>query len=310
MLKSEWEEAYEAEKRMQQNPLPAIAGAEARAYVRFNDRGMPLTQTVNPIEYEYKPKGFQLGVILSYDPSLTERCPWTVLLANSKGDLAEKKPNIALADSDEVSVDYSRNVPVIYSRTYDCFTTMGADNNLHFVGIDSTGHIQVWQVAVVSQHGEYFATLQKLFEYSAIWNDEEGFVEFPGVEWPQLKEWLAKQFIDWRQGPEEDGVLPEAISAEDTSMEDELEDEAEDVGVVVFYNLARGMGVIKMKNGVIARVHWTQLNELRYLFAGELVKVRELVDAEKIQGIYSDRKTNFKWEARGVTLIEQAVEAA
>ena len=224
-----------------------------------------------------------------------KRSPFAVFVADHDGRLHEKRP-ISYFDNDfgnTVSI-FRRGVPVIFSDKHECYTTIGGNNSLHVVSIDSTGRIEVWQVAVVSQEGQFFGKRLKLFADHAVWDAQNESVDIPGVEWPQLKLWLLDQFKNWEQG--EDGILPEEAPV----VEEPL------TGGVKWYNLALGLGVVMTPGGDVARVHWTQapLREegLRYLLAGETIVIGEVVNAQQVQKIHSDRQTGFQWEARQVEL--------
>ncbi|MFA6227579.1 MAG: hypothetical protein WC668_00105 [Patescibacteria group bacterium] len=303
-------------KTMQeQGVIPAIDGAEVVVYAQFVVDGVlnniPLSVGVTPLEEcPENPCRFMLDVT-TFTPTEVPSKPWMVLLANGRGDLVEKRARSLINDGRETAVNFNRTVPVTWSEKHKCFTTMPQTNNLHLIGIDSLGRIVIWQAAIVSQMGKFFATLQKIGEHQAIWNGAG--VYFPTVDWPQLNDWLAAQFMGWEQG--EDGLLPEETlilnpppplpsmnCVEEGGM-------AESYSVVLFWNLSRGFGAIAMPNGEVARVHWTQVplreDGLAYLKCGEWVKYAEVIPAQQIQDIHGEgRETSFQWEARGI-LVEQ-----
>jgi len=269
-----------------------------------------MTGEVTPLEEcPDNPCRMLLDVTTFTPVELTFR-PWTVLLADGKGNLVEKRSGNWAKGDREVTVNFNRIVPVSWSDKHGCFTSKSQDNNLHLVGIDSLGRVQIWQAAIVSQYGEFFATLQKIGEHQAVWNGAG--VYFPTVDWPQLNDWLAAQFVGWQQN--EDGILPEEALMLNPPPPPpsiscvEVGEVVSDHSVVLFWNLSRGFGAIAMPDGEVARVHWTQVplreDGLAYLKRGEWVKYNELVSAQQIQDTHGeDRKTSFQWEARVVTLL-------
>ncbi|MFA6594099.1 MAG: hypothetical protein WCT16_02465 [Candidatus Buchananbacteria bacterium] len=269
---------------------------------------IPLLKEVIPLEEcPENPQRMTLDVTTFTPVGLSSR-PWTVLLADGRGELVEKRAGGFVNNGREIVTNFSRKVPVGWSEKYECFTTKPQDNNLHLVGIDSLGRIVVYQAAIVSQEGKFFATLQQLGAHQAVWNGAG--VCFPTVDWPQLNDWLTERFDDWQQG--EDGILPEPSPLLSNCADEK--GRATNRSVVLFWNLARGFGAIKTPSGIVARVHWTQAPQrdgLRYLKRGELAEYFGLVPAQQTQAIHgSSHETSFKWEARGMILSESEFDGS
>lgn len=168
-------------------------------------------------------------------------------------------------------------------------------NKISLLEIGERGHLTLWEVALISQRGEFFLTTQKAREVRWFRADS-GVLACPTwKDWPQMHAFIEPLLLD--------AELPSIL---EYMRENEAVPNAADLepntGRVIWYNLANGLGAILAPTGEEARVHWTQIaprGRLAYLAKGERVSFKEL--RKPIQtGLYT---TTFLWEAVGVKAL-------
>ncbi len=172
-------------------------------------------------------------------------------------------------------------------------------NSLRLVEEKPRGLFEVWEVALISQMGNFFLTVQKNFEMRACRDGEQ--VVFPGFEnWPHGGELEAIQ----------DFVLPllagkfEELESLDSCQQPQADASANGLdqrtGQVLWWNYAQGLGAILTSKGP-ARVRWWNIAKrprLAFLEQGE--KVRYIRLLRPVTRHY----THFEWEAMGVRAVE------
>jgi cold shock CspA family protein len=162
-------------------------------------------------------------------------------------------------------------------------------NNLRFVEWDMNGMVRIWEVAVISQAGNFFLTIQETYKVCCYRSDDKIICpEFPN--WPQMVNFLAtllqeqinnlRTLSEFRPGPR---PSTKGLGPKD--------------GLVRWFNFAMGYGAILTKRGV-ARVYWSNIQRngrLAYLEPGGMVNFTSLCPPEG--------ETQFKWEAIGVKSV-------
>jgi cold shock CspA family protein len=179
------------------------------------------------------------------------------------------------------------------------FHTEYPNNHLRLLVIGKKGNIQIWEIALISQDGEFFVTQQKVWNTYCYNNYER--VSCPLFEgpkgWPQMVE-ILKGLLSNRI--DRIALVSEA-KEEDVNLDNTVVLEAK-MGVVVWFNQAQGFGVIKTNQGP-ARVHWTNIDRKNsrraYLEPKETVNFKQLVPPRITKG----RKTAMNFDAVGISPV-------
>ena len=144
------------------------------------------------------------------------------------------------------------------------------DNNIRLLEVLSEGRFRIWEVALVSQGGDFFVTVQKTYE-AYCYRDGEKFACPQFAKWPQLVAFLEKLF----EGKVDELPLVASYQPEPKTSTEGL---APSTGKVLWFNFAQGVGAIITSKGT-ARVHWTQVakrGRRAYLLPGESVRYSSL----------------------------------
>ncbi|MBI1957084.1 MAG: cold shock domain-containing protein [Candidatus Niyogibacteria bacterium] len=177
-------------------------------------------------------------------------------------------------------------------------------NKLQLLEVDERGRLVRWEVALVSQNGEFFLTTQKARDMACGWDGDAFLCGALEKSWPQLYDFV----VDFLSGRYDlFARLPDIQEYLDAvGKESELPDASRFIfishtGYVLWYNLANGLGAILTADGE-ARVHWTQIaprERFAYLEKGEMVSFQGLRKPDT----GGSRSTSFKHEAVGVTAL-------
>jgi cold shock CspA family protein len=160
----------------------------------------------------------------------------------------------------------------------------------------NTGAVTLWSIAVISQKGEFFLTIQRGNE-SRCHKDGGGNITYPDFEeeWPELNEYLL-------------GLLPYSVNpvahVNDYTIDEEIPvtGMADDEGIVQWYDEAQGVGSIATNKGD-AKVHWSQIERRpRRAFLAPEERVR-FSGLRKPKNTHVGRETTFGIEAVGVTVV-------
>jgi len=189
------------------------------------------------------------------------------------------------------NLTYKLTIPVRKSEDGEFFTPY-PQNNLRLLKLDPNGQFQIWEIAVISQHGKFFLTTQKTI--GATCYRDGGNVTMPAVKWPQLL-----TFLQGRLKPDN---LP-LIAQYRRAPAQVLENLSSNEGLVLWFNIAQGIGAIVTGEGIV-RVHWSEINRgngyhLQFLKSGERIKFTHL---QKLTHTGKNRPTKFGWEVHGVRL--------
>lgn len=183
-------------------------------------------------------------------------------------------------------------------RVNDLFFTRYPANNLRLLKLEPNGEFHIWEIAVISQNSDFFLTVQETYSGSCYRSDDG--LACPRVnKWPQMVQLLA-DIIG------EAGLtgLPDLISYREDTVPP-FYTYGGDRGVVLWWNLASGLGCIQAEQGQ-ARVHWTQVPKrprLAFLAKNERVTFEKVESPTiRVRPDGSQRPTGFKLEAKGVQL--------
>lgn len=228
-------------------------------------------------------------------------------VVDGKKNVNTLKPMKAEEDEDIV---WERKISVFYSppRVLTLDRTVGGneglsytrypDNHVKVARIARDGKIEVWEIAVISQGGDFFVTIQRLYEAQAF-GGKDSPLKIPtfDIKWPQLAALLRTI------------VTTLNLSLETKPVQEEVEKDLaeglqEGQARVVWFNSANGVGSVVLQDGSQARVHWSQISKRelgrRYLIAGENVAYKEL-RTPTLSPSY--RQTGFQKEVVGVILV-------
>ncbi|MEK7555643.1 MAG: hypothetical protein AAB516_02400 [Patescibacteria group bacterium] len=193
---------------------------------------------------------------------------------------------------------FSRKISLETNGNGICHTKY-PNNNLRLLKLDSDGQLEIWEIALISQDGEFFVTTQKTYAAKFYWDTEGGKVVCPRFEkkWPQVVE-MAKGLLS-------KNVILNSVKKYESDLAEERKERANlnvpkepKTGRVLWWNCAQGFGLIRISNGEVARIHWSEVVRcalLSYLKEGEEVRY---------DGLRVPRgNTSFKKEAIGVMPI-------
>lgn len=200
---------------------------------------------------------------------------------------------------------YRQKVPIKLSLEKVAHTEY-ASNNLRALKLYADGRTELWEIALVSQAGNFFLTVQRTYNVRCYYhNGEEGIVcpyfQTTPHEWPQLVAILKQLFA------EDVGIgsltRGKRYEPEQTPSSDGL---APNMARVVWWNAAQGFGMVMTPEGP-ARLHWSQVtprNRIVLLEPDELVRyaaIRTPVHKKPPKdSTAKDRTTSFQREVVGV----------
>lgn len=173
------------------------------------------------------------------------------------------------------------------------FHTEYPQNNLRLLHLQPGGRLDFWEIAIVSQKGQFFLTRQLTYQ-------SQCFRQGKRVLCPRFERWdsliqALNRLPGLRQILKELPCLPKNHVR---PLESHSPIRKDNRGIVLWFNLAQGKGAIETKYGH-ASVHWSEIHRpeslLRYLKAGEMVTFYGLRFPK------SRRPTSFKREAVGVS---------
>jgi len=190
---------------------------------------------------------------------------------------------------------YVADIQVKWSDKKKCLHTEYPFNNLRVLRL-SGNVVEEWEFSVTSQGGKFFLSEQKVYTWT-VWRNglTIGSFEKGLDDWPQMLKTL------WHLFGAKVNALPcytDALVIDEPEMPEEF---AENQGRVIWWNEAKGLGVLNTSKGQ-ARVHWTQVTpspRKRSLTTGMLVSYKELAEPKTNPG----QSTSFEYEAKGVAKV-------
>jgi hypothetical protein len=168
---------------------------------------------------------------------------------------------------------YQTKVQVVRDMKGFCCTKY-PDNHMRLLELIKGGKFRVWEIALVSQHGHFFLTTQRVYEASCYRNGQQivcPYFEGEPHKWPQLVQLLRQLLIERM-------VELKPISEHLPDPKPSADGLFLGTGRVLWWNFAQGLGAIITPEGV-ARVHWSNVvprGRLAFLTRGEIVRYRSL----------------------------------
>lgn len=156
--------------------------------------------------------------------------------------------------------------------------------------------VVIWEIAIISQRGDFFLTCQKIYR-GDLYRDGENIFCPQLANWTSLLEWIGRLVKINKLPPIDE--LRDYSPRENTRL-----DINPGQGVVEYFNLASGVGRILTHKGQLVVVHWSQVignpgAHLRCLETGDLIQYSCLIKPKK------DPQKNLL-EAMGVKVIASA----
>lgn len=215
-----------------------------------------------------------------------------------------KKDWLPFEDPDGSGRLYEKKVTIKLSLEQTPHTEY-TSNHLRMLKLYGNGRTELWEVALVSQGGNFFLTVQRTYDVRCYYhNGEEGIVcsyfQTKPHEWPQLVAILKQLFTEevgignltrgkryqLEQEPSSDGLAPNTAR-------------------VIWWNVAQGFGMVMTPEGP-ALLHWSQVtprNRIVLLESNELVKytgIQPPVHKKPPKdSTAKERKTSFEREIVG-----------
>lgn len=214
-----------------------------------------------------------------------------VFLTDGTGKVQLKKNETPASRIGEVGRMFRLNIPIVPLGDGSYAYTKYPYNVIRLLDVGSGGAFAIWEISLISQHGEFFLVANKTTE-SKVLHRDSGMV-CPALDFaPHVRGYVCQQYAERRS---------ELASAEDTPETVMVDEFQPYMGRVLWWSTPQGFGAILTLQGE-ARVHWTQVRRLAgkraYLIAGEVVKFVDLKAPHQ-----SGRPTRFTLEAVGVTPI-------
>ena len=170
-------------------------------------------------------------------------------------------------------------------------------NTIGIAEITSDGKVTIHYVALISQNGDFFVTVQEMYKGQCYYAVENGYSVCGFAKWPQLAELVKAACLKMK--------LEEILASPPTATEREKEPEPlaadlpQNVGRVLWFDASSGVGAVIIHNDV-ARVHWSQItrsDRRKFLLVGEYVSFTTIDPIDS-----SD--TTFKIEVRDIDVID------
>jgi hypothetical protein len=175
-------------------------------------------------------------------------------------------------------------------------------NHLRVLKLYADGRTELWEIALISQDGNFFLTTQRTYAVRCYYqNGDEGVVCPYFQKWPQLVTILKQLFT------EEVGIrnMTRGIQYQ-PEPQPSPNGLASNTARVLWWNAAQGFGMVVTPEGP-ARLHWSQVtphDRIVLLEPDELVKyvaIRTPVHKKSPKGSNAkERKTSFQREVVGV----------
>lgn len=242
-------------KRVKQNS-PNTVLIDQRIIVEIFKNG-------DPIDMEMvAEKNGELGKFTAQDnimlqarviPTLAPQMPgrFICLSADGQHKVTEKKDH---SSQDGVSI-YRSNIP-IKATSNKGGQTVPVDpyasypsNHIKVIEMFKNGHLKIWEIAVVSENGDFFITTQQTYNTWVFRKDGK-------VTLPALDRWLSMMTV---LNKHIDPAGLQDISEFKPNPEISAQGLNKDEGVIVFYNKAMGFGYVRTVRGD-EKVHWTELD--------------------------------------------------
>lgn len=161
-----------------------------------------------------------------------------------------KMPNYNIRPGIQGATIHQKSVPIGYGRN-GCLGTDYLNNNIRVLVVKRNAFISIWEVALVAQKGNFFATAQEVYHQVQLCL-ENGKIVVPQLsKWPQLAVWLNKILGDKKHG------LPSVREYQPIVETVDISGLPSDIGVVKHFNVASGLGVIFTPRNGEACIHYS-----------------------------------------------------
>lgn len=175
-------------------------------------------------------------------------------------------------------------------------------NKLHVLSFGDDSTFDISEVSIFSRAGQFFLSVQDVYTGIQLFEGEGGAVACPYFQdnggsssWQQLLDYIKNVvpleivLIKWPSAKDYVRKAPKSTKSLRVGM-----------AIVEFFNVANGMGSLRLHNGETARFHWSQLvvqkQSLAIVLEGDLVSYKKLKSPEDI-------RTSFTYEATGVAKL-------
>ncbi len=210
---------------------------------------------------------------------------------DGKKNVVPKKDWALLARPPKEGKHYKARVQIKTSLE-GVYHTEYSDNNLRLLELNSDGNVRIWEIALISQGGDFFVTIQQTYTVCCYSDGQKVVCPRFDEKWPSIVKLLGKLL-----GDKVKGLAP--VKEYQPEPEPTVDDLAPNTARVLWFNLARGgIGAITTPEGE-ARVYWKQVtkrNRLAFLVPGEVVRYESLGTPFQTRA----RPTAFKKQAVGV----------
>lgn len=202
------------------------------------------------------------------------------------------KKSVIIRKPDTDTQIYTTSIHIWEAGKSGVACTRYPENHVRVLRYMGDGSLDMWEVALVSQDGKFWATCQKSYSFSVARKGDQFLCPQFAEKWPQLVKVLEILL----------GVknLPAEVAGQCDEPTCEVTGLAKNAGRVKWYNCAQQMGVLTTNRGDV-RVHWSQIisknGSRRVLFPGQTAIFCELRSIVVKEG---QRPTGFTHEAIGV----------
>lgn len=210
-------------------------------------------------------------------------------------------PKRNLARSPQEGKIYTFKVPVEESRSdHGIACTYPNTNNMQLVQLDADGSFQMWKIALISQAGDFFLTVQKTYNGRCYRDGDRDVCPMFNTRFGARKNWLSMmEFLAKLLAGKIENLDPIAEYKPSEITTDNLE---KNTGRVLFWDFSRGSGAIITPEREVVSAYWKEIPgrpRLRYLIPGEVVKFDSLGSHPQ----KFERPSEFKERAIGIKPI-------
>jgi cold shock CspA family protein len=245
-----------------------------------------------------------------------------VFNVNEEGDVTPSRDwHAKPLDEDDPSHDapegtkvHRRYIPIAEAEIYGVPTTKYPNNNLRILEMLDDGYFQLWGVAVVSQRGEFFLTIEKMYSPFRCYRSGKTVVSPTHHANEKNPGWVP--FITLLNRVLKGNLLEtlpsiEEIDNEKPQPKQQKNSISEGEGRVVWFSQMRQYGMLLAKEGdrtVQVMAHWQHINRdgsrRRFLQDGEKVKFEKLTKKHST----TKRASGFTMQAEGITPVTEETE--
>lgn len=168
--------------------------------------------------------------------------------------------------------------------------TFYPENSVNLLALSREGRVRMYQYSIVGRWGDLFLSKQMLFEGEM----KNGEIFCPTTPWMSMESWckIWEEGVIKRRFKEWGWLIPE--NKESREFSPIL---VKNKAFVLWFNIAMGYGYARLKDGRVARIHWSNLPKGQIcLEAGRFVSYQDV----KLH--YSSHNNNAVWQLINVAL--------